>query len=316
MMKKSLSVLLICTLILSLTACAAAEDAVRLAAMKGPTGMGLVQLFEAHPEEYDVLIAGSADEITPKLIQGELDIAAVPVNLASVLYNKTGGTLQLIAINTLGVLYVVEKGGETIQTLEDLKGKTVYATGKGSTPEYALIYLLQAHGIDAAKDLTIEFKSEPTEVVALMAQSESAVAMLPQPYVTVAGNQVENLRVALNLTEEWDKLENGSRLITAGIVARKAFIEENPDQVQAFLDQFAVSAAYANENVAETAQLVEKYIGVKAPIAQKALPACNIVCITGEEMAAILPGYLQTLLDLNPAAVGGNLPGEDFYLIR
>ena len=316
-MKKLISLLMILAMVLPMTACAAAEDApVRLAALKGPTAMGLVQLFDAHAGEYDVLIAGSADEVTPKLIQGEIDIAAVPVNLASVLYNRTKGAMQLIAINALGVLYIVEKGGEAVQSLEDLKGRTIYATGKGSTPEYALTYLLKEHGLDIAADVTVEWKSEPTEVVALLAQNENAVAMMPQPYVTVASAQVEGLRVALNLTEEWDKLENGSRLITAGIVARREFVENHPEAVAAFLEQFAVSAAYANENVAEAAQLVEKYIGVKAPVAQKALPACNIVCITGQEMADILPGYLQTLFDLNPAAVGGNLPGADFYLVN
>ena len=313
-MKKIVALLLIC--LLSLSACALADEPVRVAALKGPTAMGLVQLFDTHAEDYDVLIAGAADEVTPKLIQGQLDIAAVPVNLGSVLYNRTEGQMQLIAINTLGVLYVVEKGGETVNSMEDLKGKTIYATGKGSTPEYALTYLLAQHGIDIASDVTMEWKSEPTEVVALMAQSENAVAMLPQPYVTVAGAQVEGLRVALNLTEEWDKLDNGSRLITAGIIVRKAFAQEHPDKVAAFLEQFAQSAAYANENVAETAALVEKYIGVKAPIAQKALPACNIVCIAGEDAAAILPGYLQTLYDLNPAAVGGALPGADFYWVN
>lgn len=313
-MKKIVALLLIC--LLSLSACALADEPVRVAALKGPTAMGLVQLFDTHAEDYDVLIAGAADEVTPKLIQGQLDIAAVPVNLGSVLYNRTEGQVQLIAINTLGVLYVVEKGGETVNSMEDLKGKTIYATGKGSTPEYALTYLLAQHGIDIASDVTMEWKSEPTEVVALMAQSENAVAMLPQPYVTVAGAQVEGLRVALDLTEEWDKLDNGSRLITAGIIVRKAFAQEHPDKVAEFLAQFAESAAYANENVAEAAALVEKYIGVKAPIAQKALPACNIVCIAGEDAAAILPGYLQTLYELNPAAVGGALPGADFYWVN
>lgn len=315
-MKKFFALLLVCVMALSLSACALADEPVRVAALKGPTAMGLVQLFETHAEEYDVLIAGSADEVTPKLIQGQIDIAAVPINLGSVLYNRTQGQVQLIAINTLGVLYVVEKGGETVNSLADLKGKTIYATGKGSSPEYALTYLLKACGLDIAADVTVEWKSEPTEVVALMAQSDSAVAMLPQPYVTVAGNQVEGLRVALNLTEEWDKLDNGSRLITAGIIVRREFAEQHPDKVAAFLEQFAASAAYVNENVAEAAQLVEKYIGVKAPVAQKALPACNIVCIAGEEASGILPGYLQTLYDLNPASVGGALPGEDFYWVN
>ena len=217
-MKKLFACLLALMLTLSLTACSLAEQpaAVRLAALKGPTAMGLVQLLDESENgkaanSYDFLLAGSADEITPKLIQGEIDIAAVPVNLASVLYSKTNGALELVAVNALGVLYVVEKGGESIQSLADLKGKTIYATGKGSTPEYNLTYLLKSAGLDIEKDLTVEWKSEPTEVVALMKAQDQAVAMLPQPYVTVASTQVEGLRVALDLTAEWDKLDNGSR---------------------------------------------------------------------------------------------------------
>ena len=314
-MKKIVAALLALMLALSLSACALAEEPVRLAALKGPTAMGLVQLLDTQAG-YDFLLAGAADEITPKLIQGQIDIASVPVNLASVLYNRTEGGVQLIAINTLGVLYIVEKGGDAIQSIEDLKGKTIYATGKGSTPEYALTYLLSRHGLDINTDVDMQWKSEPSEVVPLMKQAESAVAMLPQPYVTVAGTQVEGLRVALNLTAEWDALEGASRLITSGIIVRTAFAQEHPDQVAAFLAQFAESAAYANEHVEETAQLIEKYDIVKAAVAQKALPQCNIVCITGEEMQPALDGYLQTLYDLNPAAVGGQLPGSDFYYLN
>ncbi len=316
-MKKTFALILACIMMLSLNIPACAEDApVRLAALKGPTAMGLVQLFENHAEEYDVLIAGSADEITPKLIQGQIDIAAIPINLASVLYNRMEGGLRLLAINALGVLYVVEKGDDPITAIQDLKGKTLYATGKGSTPEYALTWLLKAHGLDIGTDLTVEWKSEPAEAVALLAQNEKGIAMLPQPYVTAACAQVEGLRVALDLTEEWDKLDSGSRLITAGIVVREEYAREHPDRVNAFLEQFAQSAAFVNENTAEAAELTEKYIGIKAAIAAIALPACNIVCITGEDAAAILPGYLKTLYDLNPASVGGQLPEEDFYRIN
>ena len=292
-MKKFFAALLTLVLALSLASCALAGEPVRLAALKGPTAMGLVQLLDTHSEEYDFLLAGSADEITPKLVQGQIDIASVPVNLASVLYNRTEGGVQLIAINTLGVLYIVEKGGETVNSIEDLKGKTIYATGKGSTPEYALAYLLSSHGLDINADVDMQWKSEPTEVVPLMKQADAAVAMLPQPYVTVAGAQVEGLRVALNLTEEWDKLGTDSRFITSGILVRKAFAREHPDQVAAFLEQFAASAAYANEHVEETAELIEKYDIVKAAVAKKALPQCNIVCITGAGMQPALDGYLD-----------------------
>ena len=314
-MKKLIAMLLALALALSLSACALAEDAVRVAALKGPTSMGLVQLLET-AEGYDFTLAGTADEITPKLLQGELDIAALPVNAIATLYNKTEGKLQMAAINTLGVLYIVEKGGEEIARLEDLKGQTIYATGKGNTPEYVLTYLLAQHGLDIHTDLTVEWKAQPDEVVPLMKMADHAVAMLPQPYVTAAGLNVEGLRTALDLTAEWDALGSGSRLITAGIVVRRAFAEEHPEKVAAFLADYAASVAFANENVEEAAQLIEKYgIVAKAAIAQKALPACNIVCITGEDMAAAAGGYLQVLFDLNPASVGGALPGEDFYLM-
>ncbi|MBQ6550022.1 MAG: ABC transporter substrate-binding protein [Lachnospiraceae bacterium] len=293
---------------------------IRLAGLKGPTSMGMVKLLDdaengLTENTYEFTMAGSADEITPLLIKGDLDIAALPVNLGAVLYAKTEGGLQFAAINTLGVIYICEKGGETVTDIESLKGRTIYATGKGSTPEYALTYLLEQHGLDIETDVTMEWKSEPTEVVALMQNEENAVAMLPQPYVTVASGQVEGLHIALNLTEEWNALDNGSEFITAGILVRKAFAEEHPEAVASFLEEYAASTAYANENAADAAALIEKYGIVKAPIAEKALPYCNIVCITGNEMKTKTEGYLQVLFDLNPQAVGGALPGEDFYLI-
>ena len=319
-MKKLFACLLALMLTLSLTACSLAEQpaAVRLAALKGPTAMGLVQLLDESENgkaanSYDFLLAGSADEITPKLIQGEIDIAAVPVNLASVLYSKTNGALELVAVNALGVLYVVEKGGESIQSLADLKGKTVYATGKGSTPEYNLTYLLKSAGLDIEKDLTVEWKSEPTEVVAQMAQEEGAVAMLPQPFVTVAQGQVEGLRVALDLSAQWDGLDNGSRLVTAGLLVRREFAEAHPDAVAKFLEEYAASVDYVNENPAEAAVLVEAQGIVKAAVAEKAIPYCSLVCITGADMKTAVSGYLQTLYDLKPETVGGAMPDDGFY---
>jgi len=289
-----------------------AEEAVRLAALKGPTAMGLAGMLSDHAEEYDMLLAGSADEITPKFIQGQIDIAAVPINLASVLYNKTNGALQLIAVNALGVLYIVEKG-DTIHSLADLKGQTIMATGKGSVPEYCLTYLLRQAGLEIGTDVTVEWKSEPAEAVALLKTQETGIAMLPQPYVTVAGMQVEGLRTALDLTAEWDALDNGCRLVTAGVIASKTFIEEHPDKVEAFLEQLNASVTFVNENNAEAAAKIEELGIVKAAVAQKALPQCNIVCVTGEEMVNAVSGYLAVLSELNPAAVGGKLPDDGFW---
>lgn len=294
---------------------------VRLGGMKGPTTMGMVKLLEdaeagTTVNDYDFTIAGAADELTPLLIKGEMDIAAVPVNLASVLYNKTEGAVQMLAVNTLGVLYIVEKGGETVNSVADLAGKTIFATGKGTTPEYSLTYLLAQHGLTIGEDVTVEWKSEATEVVGAMSGMDNAVAMLPQPFVTVAASQVEGLRVALDMTAEWEALDNGSSLVTGCLVIRREFAEANPEAVAAFLQEYAASTEFANTNPAEAGVMVEKYGIVKAAIAEKALPKCNIVCLTGADMTAAAQGYLQVLFDQNPAAVGGALPGDDFWYIQ
>ena len=293
---------------------------INLAGMSGPTSMGLVGMLDKSAKgetvnNYNFTLAGAADEITPKLVKGELDIAAVPANLASVLYNNTEGKIQILAINNLGVLYVVEQG-ETIKTFADLKGKTIYSTGKGTTPEYALNYLLTQNGVDPAVDVTIEWKSEAAEIVAVLKQNPDAIAVLPQPFVTAAQSQVEGLKVALSFNDEWNALGNGSSLVTGVIVARKAFVEENPAQVAAFLDEFKASTEYINTNVEEGAVLVENLIGVKAGVAKKAIPNCNIKFFEGEEMKAVVSGYLQTLFDQNPKAVGGKMPADDFYYAR
>lgn len=296
------------------------EEAVtiRVGGLKGPTSMGLVKLLDDAENQktanaIDFQMAASANELTPLLLQGELDILAVPANLGSVLYNKTQGGVKMLAVSTLGVLYMVEKGGETVTDIKSLAGKTIYATGKGATPEYALTYLLSQHGLTLGEDVQVEWKSEPTEIVALMAEQDNAVAMLPQPFVTVAQSQVEGLRVALDLSAEWDALDNGSRLVTSVLVARKAFADEHPAALAAFLEDYAASTDYANEHPAEAAVLVEKYGIVKAAVAEKALPQCNLVCITGVDMKVAVGGYLQTLYDLKTEAVGGAMPGDGFY---
>ena len=290
---------------------------INIAGLKGPTTMGLVKVYDDNEKgvannNYTFTVAGSADEITPKLTKGELDIAAIPANLASVLYNKTQGKIKVLGINTLGDVYIVEKGN-AIKNLADLKGKTIYATGKGSTPEYALRYILKENGIDPDKDVTIEWKSEPTEVVALLKQGANGVAMLPQPYVTVAQGSVEGLRIAINLNDEWNKLGNDSMFITGVVVARTEFLENNKTAVDAFLKEYKASTDYVNKNVEAAAALIEKVGIVKAPVAQKAIPYCNITYIDGAKMKTALTGYLQVLFDNNPASVGGKLPDDNFY---
>ena len=289
----------------------------RIAALKGPTAMGLVKFMsEAEaghlPGRYEFSLAAAPDEVTPLLIKGDLDIACVPANLASVLYNRTEGQIVTLAINTLGVLYIVENGN-TIESLSDLAGRTIVASGKGATPEYALRYLLTLSGIDPDLDVTIDWKSEHSECVAALASGAATIAMLPQPFVTVAQNTLDTLRVALDLTQEWNQLTDESKLVTGVVAARREFVENNPNIIGHFLNNYADSVTWVNSHVPEAAALIGEYDIVAAPIAEKALPYCNIVCMTGESMGNYLSGYLQTLYDAAPEAVGGALPGDDFY---
>lgn len=341
-MKKGLAACLALVMCLSLAACGGTEQetteetpvvesvTVRVAALKGPTAMGMVKLMsdsdaaaesgeETTGNTYDFTLAASADEVSPKLMQGELDIACVPANLASVLYNRTDGGIVTLAVNTLGVLYIVENGN-SVQSMADLAGRTIAASGKGSTPEYALRYLLSENGIDPDTGVTIDWKSEHSECVAALASGAATIAMLPQPFVTVAQTQLPDLRVALDLTEEWDALDNGSALLTGVVVARADFVKEHPAAVSDFLEQYSASVDWVNANTADAAELIGGYDIVDAAVAEKALPYCNIVCITGSEMKDMLSGYLQVLFDAAPASVGqdaetgeGGLPGDDFY---
>lgn len=261
-------------------------------------------------------LAAAPDEVSAKLVQGEVDIAAVPANLASVLYNKTNGGVQVLAVNTLGVLYIVEDG-DTVHSIADLKGRTIYAGGKGATPEYALNYILEKNGLVPGEDVTIEWKSEHAECLAALMAEDNAIAMLPQPFVTTAQTKSDKIQVRLDLTAEWNAIQKDSdapsQLITGVVVARKAFIEENPEAVSAFMDSYAASVDFVNANIDEAAELVGKYEIVPAAVAQKAIPACNITFIAGGEMKQALSGYLSVLFEQNPKAVGGAMPGDDFY---
>lgn len=293
-------------------------------ALTGPTGMGMVKLMADNEAgetavNYNVELVGAADEITGKIVNGDVDIAAVPCNLASVLYNKTKGGVKIAAVNTLGVLYMLEtNGGETVQSVADLAGKTIVTTGKGTTPEYILNYILQANGLNPETDVTIEYKAEAAEVAALVQQGQADVVMLPQPMVTTVMAKTEGVRVALDMTEEWAKAqgEDGKQLVTGTIIVRSDVLENNKEAVDTFLKEYEASINYLNENVTEGAELVAKYeIIPSAAIAEKAIPACNMVFMSGEAMQQSVAAYLSVLAEANPASVGGAVPDDAFYYV-
>lgn len=292
---------------------------INIAVMTGPTAIGLVKVMKDNEDgvaanNYNFQVFGEATEISTGLVKGELDIACVPCNLASVLYNKTEGGIVAAGINTLGVLYIVETGN-SIQAVSDLAGKTIYTTGQGTTPEYTLRYILSGNGIDPDTDVDIEFKSEAAEVVAALSENPDAIAMLPQPYVTIAMNNNEQLHIALDITEEWEKLDSTGTVVTGVVVARKEWVDAHTDAFNAFLDEYPASAAYTNDNIDDAASLIEKFGIFKAAVAKKAIPYCNVTFISGIEMKSKIASYLTVLYGQNPASVGGKLPADDFYYI-
>ena len=304
------------------SAAPAEETVVRVGGLKGPTTMGLVKLMQdaengEAQNAYEFTMVTAADELTAMVAGDQVDIALLPANVASVLYHKTNQNVSVIDINTLGVLYLVS-GDTSITSLDQLAGKTVYLTGKGTTPDYVFNYLLSSAGL-SAEDVTLDFRSEATEVAAILAENPEAIGLLPQPFVTVALSQNDALSIIMDLTEEWDKLQaedSNSRLVTGVTIVNNDFLSSHPDMVDAFLEEHEASALYTDNHPAEAAELIAAAgIVAKAPIAEQALPYCNITCITGEDMKEALSGYLEVLYEQAPESVGGSLPDDAFYYI-
>ncbi len=336
-MKKIISILMVVAMLMTvLAACggnsenaptastdsATQKATVKLATLAGPTGMGMSFMLDGSDNgttinnyEYDV--CSGPDQITGKIVSGEYDIAALPTNAAATLYNKTGGKVQMLALNTLGVLYVLEKG-DSIKTIADLKGKTVYVSGQGATPEYALAYLLEANGLKVGTDVILDFTySAHADLVAFAATGAADVVLLPEPTVTGLLTQNKDMRVALNLNEVWSSTTNDGSVMAMGcVVVNAKFAEENPQVVKDFMTDYAASAAKVNEDNAAASEVIAKLgITPKAGVALKALPRCNIVCITGNEMKNVVTPFFEVLYNANASSVGGAMPDENLYYI-
>lgn len=316
LMKRIVAMITAAVMLFSLAAFAACskkqdDTEIRIAALKGPTGMGMVKLADKQNyPNYTVSIEASPDALNPRIISGEVDVAAVPVNLASVLYNKLDGDISVLAVSTLGVLYVVEAGSE-VNSVADLAGKTIYATGQGATPEYILNYLLDKNGV--AGSVEVNYVGEHAALATMLADGSAEIGMLPEPNVTstLAGN--DNLRIALNLTEEWNKVCS-TELVQGVVIARKSFVNEHPEAIEQFLREYEKSSAFVNENIDEAAKLiVDAGILGNVEIAKKAIPNCNISFSKGEAMHKAVEGMLAVLFEANPKSIGGKLPDKDFY---
>lgn len=294
---------------------------VRLAVLKGPTGIGAVNLIDKGNggealNKYDVTVAGAPDEITSQIIAGEIDIAAVPTNLASVLYNKTEGKVQMLSVNTLGVIYVMSTD-PTVDSIESLKGRTIVSAGQGTVAEYALNHILTQNGLDLSSDVTVDYKTEHSEVASLFIAGEAEVVVLPEPFVTQALLQRSEGASVIDLTEAWKAIDGNSELTMGCIIVRKEFAESNPQAVKDFMTEYKESIDAANSDVSTTSELCERYDIIKAAVAEKAIPRCNMVFIdSSQDLQTVVTGFLQVLFDANPESIGKNMPGEDFFYIN
>lgn len=315
-MKKFLAILLSLIIIIGATACSKTKKTdvtVNIGVLKGPTGMSAAWLMDQNDQklsanEYNFTVAGTPDAITGQLINGDMDIAALPTNAISALYNKTEGKISVLGVNALGVLYILENGN-SINSVSDLAGKTVLASGKGSTAEYVLNYILEKNGVIAE----IVWAAEHSEAATLALKGDYDIVMLPEPFVTNVTAKSDAFRVALDLTEEWEALGSGE-LTMGGIAVRTAFLEEHPDAVKAFVDEYGKSVAFTNSQPEDAAKLIAKYEIAAEEVAKNAIPRCNIVWLHGKDYKAVLENFLGVVYDANPAGIGGKMPGDDFYL--
>ena len=321
---KIISAFLCVAMLLSVTACTkkTAEKPyeaanISVACLKGPTGVGMAKLMsdsdaKTTANNYSFTVASAADEISGKIVSGEINIASVPTNLAAKLYNKTEGKLVMLAVNTLGVLSIIENGN-TVKSVADLKGKTIYSTGEGSNPEYILRYILSENGIDPDKDVDIQFLATNDELIAALVSGKAQLAMVPEPAATTVLTKKDSLTKVLSINDEWEKVSD-SKLVMGCVVALKSYVEANPEAVAKFLEEYQASIDYAKSDIASAAQLCENYgIVPKAAIAQKSIPDCNLTLVSGEEMKTAIGGYFEVLFKSDKTSIGGKLPADDFY---
>ncbi len=289
-----------------------------VACMTGPTGIGMAKLMadseaKTTANNYTFTVASAATEINAKFIKGEINIASVPTNVAATLYNKTNGKVRMLAVNTYGVLSILEKG-DTIKSIADLKGKTVYSTGKGQNPEFIFKHILRENGLDPEKDVTINFVSSE-ELVAKLISGEAEIGLAPEPAATTVMVKNQSLKRALSINDEWSKVSD-TQLMMGCVIALDSYIEANPKAVEKFLEEYSASIEFAKTKVDEAAKHCATYkITASEAIAKKAIPTCNLCYVTGDDMKNNVNAYYDVLFAGDPNSIGGAKPNDDLYYI-
>lgn len=327
MKKRLFLIITVLVMALSLVSCAEkapaydAEKEISVMVLNGTTGFGAAKLIDDSKNgtaalNYNVTVESDASAVNAALISGSVDIAALPTNAAAVVYNKTQGGVKVAAVNTLGVLYVVENG-DTVKSFSDLKGKTLYVPGQGSNPEYITAYLCEQNGLKVGEDITLDFTyNAPADLRTAVASGKVELAVLPEPMVTIAKSANDKLNTALDLTAEWDKVAQKDSLMQGCIVVSKKFAEENPNELSKFLEEYSASVTFVNENPKEASEMIAEHgIFEKAAVAQKAIPGCNLCYISGDSMKKSLSTFFNIMFDADPKSVGGAVPSDDIYYL-
>ncbi len=330
---KFITLMLIFIMVLTMTACGGnennddaqeiildSETPINIMVLNGTTGFGMAKLISDTAAgdsllNYNFSVEADASNVTAALINGSTDIAALPTNAASVVYNKTQGEVQILALNTLGVLYLVTDGSVTVDSMDDLRGMTIYAPAQN--PSFILSYLCESNGLTVGEDVIIDNTyAQPADLRTAVAAGEVSVAVLPEPMLTIAKSSNDKLVTALDLTEEWDKVSEPGSLVQGCVVVRKAFAEEHPDIVDTFLADYEASISYLSEDGADVAGVIEgSGVFAKGAVAAKALPNCNLCFITGDNMKTVMSHFLEIMFKTQPASIGGAVPADDFYYI-
>ena len=296
------------------------DGKIHIAAMNGPTLMGLGHLYNAEngkaDSKYTFTKEGTPDAVVAGLANKTFDAACLPANTAAIVFNTDSIDIQVAAISMLGVLYVVQKAGTpVIANLADLSGQTVYLTSQGSTPDVAFRYLLAQNNINNVK---LEFETEGSIIAAGIktANSKYDYALLPQPAATVASSGPGAATEAIHLSGEWKKFHPESDIITAVLVVRTAYIKNNRAAFEKFLEDYRKSVEFVTDarNLDISAgYVVDMGIVPALPLAKAALLKCGITFIRAEEMRTSLSQFYQVLYDQNPRSIGGKIPSQKFY---
>ncbi|MEN8906284.1 MAG: MqnA/MqnD/SBP family protein [Clostridiales bacterium] len=290
----------------------------KIGTLKGPTGMGMSYMMEKDEKgesklDYSFNIVGAPDQLTSDIINNKIDVAAVPTNLAAILYTKTKGNIQLLGVNTLGVLYLIENGN-TIKNISDLKEKSVISSGKGAAPEYIFQYLIEKNGLDINNDVNIEYLTEHSEVAASIVSGKNKLAIIPEPFVTTVLSKNKDLRIALNFTEEWSKATSESELPMGVIIVSKKFADENSDSINTFMNEYTESVDFVNNNHNKASEFIKKFdILQDSNLASKAISNSSITFIESKESKDDILKFYEILNDLNPKTIGGSIPDDKFF---